>query len=245
LYRKVAANLPLDQVRVIMPTSIGLGFSSKIPASDHTLDNHIRWINTVLKELKLTELVYAGQDWGGPIGMGALSLSPELLKGAVILNTGLNAPSISVDLSPAHATVKTPLVGELILEVFASIFENLARVQGDPESWTDELVELYGKPVYDSGNAKAPLAMMRMVTDGPDHPSASALRKIEEYVKGLDIPAEIVWGMNDPILAKTLPVMKSNFPDARVIETSAGHFLQEEVPEEIAEALIRVISEVK
>ncbi|GIS32649.1 MAG: hypothetical protein Ct9H90mP4_05630 [Gammaproteobacteria bacterium] len=184
LYRKVAANLPLDQVRVIMPTSIGLGFSSKIPASDHTLDNHIRWINTALKELKLTELVYAGQDWGGPIGMGALSLSPELVKGAVILNTGLNAPSISVDLSPAHATVKTPLVGELILEVFASIFENLAGVQGDPESWTDELVELYGKPVYDSGNAKAPLAMMRMVTDGPDHPSASALRKIEEYVKG-------------------------------------------------------------
>ena len=245
LYRKVAANLPLDQVRVIMPTSIGLGFSSKIPASDHTLDNHIRWINTALKELKLTELVYAGQDWGGPIGMGALSLSPELLKGAVILNTGLNAPSISVDLSPAHATVKTPLVGELILEVFASIFENLARVQGDPESWTDELVELYGKPVYDSGNAKAPLAMMRMVTDGPDHPSASALRKIEEYVKGLDIPAEIVWGMNDPILVKTLPVMKSNFPDARVTETSAGHFLQEEVPEEIAEALMRVISEVK
>ena len=143
------------------------------------------------------------------------------------------------------ATVKTPLVGELILEVFNSIFENLARVQGDPESWTDELVELYGKPVYDSGNAKAPLAMMRMVTDGPDHPSASALRKIEEYVKGLDIPAEIVWGMNDPILAKTLPVMKSNFPDARVIETPAGHFLQEEVPEEIAEALMRVISEVK
>ena len=245
LYRKVAANLPLDQVRVIMPTSIGLGFSSKIPASDHTLDNHIRWINTVLKELKLTELVYAGQDWGGPIGMGALSLSPELLKGAVILNTGLNAPSISVDLSPAHARVKTPLVGELILEVFASIFENLAGVQGDPESWTDELVELYGKPVYDSGNAKAPLAMMRMVTDGPDHPSNGALRKIEEYVKGLDIPAEIVWGMNDPILAKTLPVMKSNFPDARVTETSAGHFLQEEVPKEIAEALMRVISEVK
>ena len=51
--------------------------------------------------------------------------------------------------------------------------------------------------------------------------------------------------MNDPILAKTLPVMKSNFPDARVTETSAGHFLQEEVPEEIAETLMRVISEVK
>ena len=33
LYRKIVENLPLDKVRVIMPTSPGLGFSSKIPAS--------------------------------------------------------------------------------------------------------------------------------------------------------------------------------------------------------------------
>ena len=57
LYRKVAEELPTDRVRVIMPTLVGLGFSSKIPASEHTLDNHIRWINDVLEQLQLTELV--------------------------------------------------------------------------------------------------------------------------------------------------------------------------------------------
>ncbi len=62
LYRKVAEELPTDRVRVIMPTLVGLGFSSKIPASEHTLENHIRWINSVLEQLQLTELVYAGQD---------------------------------------------------------------------------------------------------------------------------------------------------------------------------------------
>ena len=244
LYRKVVENLPLDKVRVILPTSLGLGFSSKIPASMHTADNHIRWINTVLKELELSELIYAGQDWGGPIGMGALALSPNLLKGAVLLNTGWNAPTEEMDLSPAHATVKTPIVGEMIIEVVFSIFERLKGVQGDPNSWTPEIAELYGKPVYDSGNYKAPLAMMRMVPDGPNHASAPALRKIEEYVQSLEIPAEIVWGMNDPILGKGLSIMKANFPDAPVTETPAGHFLQEEVPLEIAEALIRVISKI-
>ena len=34
--------------------------------------------------------------------------------------------------------------------------------------------------------------------------------------------------------------MKANFPDAPVTETAAGHFLQEEVPQEIAEAIQRV-----
>ena len=244
LYRKVVDGLPLDKVRVIMPTSPGLGFSSKIPASEHKLENHIRWINTALSELKVKELVYAGQDWGGPIGMGALSLSPGLLKGAVLLNTGFNAPTMNIDLSPAHATVKTPIIGELILEVFFSIFERLGGVQGDPESWTPEVAELYGKPLFDNVNAKAPLAMMRMVTDGPNHPSTPAMIQIEEYVKTLDIPSEIVWGMKDPILGKALTRMQQNFPDAPVIQTDAGHFLQEEVPIEIANALIRVIDKV-
>ena len=244
LYRKVVDGLPLDKVRVIMPTSPGLGFSSKIPASEHKLENHIRWINTALSELKVKELVYAGQDWGGPIGMGALSLSPGLLKGAVLLNTGFNAPTMNIDLSPAHATVKTPIIGELILEVFFSIFERLGGVQGDPESWTPEVAELYGKPLFDNGNAKAPLAMMRMVTDGPNHPSTPAMIQIEEYVKTLDITSEIVWGMKDPILGKALTRMQQNFPDAPVIQTDAGHFLQEEVPIEIANALIRVIDKV-
>jgi len=244
LYRKVVDGLPLDKVRVIMPTSPGLGFSSKIPASEHKLENHIRWINTALSELKVKELVYAGQDWGGPIGMGALSLSPGLLKGAVLLNTGFNAPTMNIDLSPAHATVKTPIIGELILEVFFSIFERLGGVQGDPESWTPEVAELYGKPLFDNGNAKAPLAMMRMVTDGPNHPSTPAMIQIEEYVKTLDIPSEIVWGMKDPILGKALTRMQQNFPNAPVIQTDAGHFLQEEVPIEIANSLIRVLDKV-
>jgi haloalkane dehalogenase len=245
LFRKVAEELPTDRVRVIMPTLVGLGFSSKIPASKHTLDNHIRWINGVLKQLKLTEVVYVGQDWGGPIGMGALARSPDLLKGAVLLNTGFNAPEEEMDLSRAHAIVKTPVVGELMLEVFLSIFERLHRMQGDPDSLPTDVAELYGRPVLESGNAKAPLAMMRMVTDGPDHPSTAAMRVIERYVQGLDIPAEIVWGMNDPILAKALPLMKQNFPDAPVTETEGGHFLQEEVPVEIAAAVLRVIDQVQ
>jgi len=245
LYRKVVEKLPKDRLRLIMPTLVGLGFSSKIPASAHTLDNHTRWINSVLKQLMLTELVYVGQDWGGPIGMGALAQSPGLLKGAVLLNTGFNAPTEPMDLSSTHATVKTPVIGELMLEVFVSIFDQLHKMQGDPDGFSAEVADLYGKPVMESGNAKAPLAMMRMVTDGPDHPSAAAMRVIEQYVRGLNIPAEIIWGMNDPILSKALPMMRKNFPEAPVTETEGGHFLQEEVPGDIATALLRVIDQVQ
>ena len=244
LYRKVVAALPIDQVRVIMPTMVGLGFSSKVPASEHTLLNHTRWMASVLQQLELTELVYVGQDWGGPVGMGALALTPGLLKGAVLMNTGFNAPRKQQDLSQAHATVKTPILGELMLEVFVSIFEQLPNLQGDPNSIPQQVSQLYGRPLAESGNSKAPLALMRMVTDGPDHPSTPQMQMIEEYVAGLDIPAEIVWGLNDPILGKGLPQMKANFPHAPVTETEAGHFLQEEVPGDIAAAVMRVVAKI-
>jgi len=245
LYRKVAEEVPRDRVRLIMPTMVGLGFSSKVPASAHTVDNHMRWINSVLVQLQLTELVYSGQDWGGPVGMGALSLSPALIKGAVLLNTGFGAPTEPVNLSVPHAVVKIPVFGELMLEAIFSIFDGMHRTQGDPDQLTADVANLYGKPVLESGNAKAPLAMMRMVPDGPDHPSTPAMRTIAHYVQGLDIPAEIVWGMRDPILGRGLPAMKQFFPEAPVTETQGGHFLQEEVPVEIASALLRVVDQVQ
>ena len=246
LYRKVVESLPLDSVRAIMPTMVGLGFSTKVPASEHTLDNHMRWMNSVLKTLNLTEVVFVGQDWGGPVGMGALSLSPGVLKGAVVMNTGVRAPRVPMDLSRAHALVKTPLVGELLVEAMSPLFfTRLAEVQGDPATMHPQVMDLFRRPLQDSGNAKATLALMRMVADGPDHASSPALRDIERYVEGLDIPAELVWGMNDPILARGLPVMQKILPTAPVTETEAGHFLQEEVPEIIAAAVLRIVERVQ
>ena len=245
LYRKIAAELKNESIRLIMPTMVGLGFSSKIPSQQHTLDNHMHWMGSVLAQLQLESLVYVGQDWGGPVGMGALTLNPGLLKGVVILNTGLNAPQEAANLSVPHALAKTPILGELLLEVLVSMFDRLPNMQGEPGSMPPEVLRLYEQPVIDSGNRKAPLTLMRMVTDGPDHPSAAPMRIIEDYAVSLDIPAEIVWGMNDPILAKALPTVRAIFPEASVIETSAGHFLQEEVPGEIAEAVMRVVTEVK
>lgn len=245
LYRKVAEELPKDQFRLIMPTMVGLGFSSKVPADQHTLENHMRWMTEALAQLQISEAIYVGQDWGGPVGMGAMARSPGLMQGAVVMNTGFIAPTEKRDLSSAHAMVKTPIVGEMALEVFGSIFDRLPGAQGDPESMPEDVLALYGQPVEESGNAKAPVALMRMVPDGPDHPSATQMREIEGYVAGLDIPVEIVWGVNDPILGPALATMQASFPNAPTTETQAGHFLQEEVPGEIARAVLRVASQLQ
>ena len=245
LYRKVVEHLPLDRVRVIMPTLVGLGFSSKVPVSMHTAANHNRWINAALQQLGLEQVIYVGQDWGGPIGIGALALSPGMVKGIVIMNTAIRVTEVKTSLSKIHNLMKTPIVGEFLGNVRNAIFRGLHRPQHDPASMSQPVKDLYARPVRESGNHKAPLAMMRMVPDGPDHPSTPVMRELVPFVRGLDVPVEIVWGINDPILGGAVPAMLENFPNARVTETPAGHFLQEEVPEVIAEAVLRVFDQVR
>lgn len=245
LYRKIWQELPTHRMRLIMPTMVGLGFSTKVPASQHTLENHIRWMNAALRQLDLGGVVYVGQDWGGAVGLGALMRSPELLKGMVILNTGWTAPKEKFELSRPHAIAATPIVGELLLENVVSVFDRIHEAQGDPASIPPEVAALYARPVRESGNIKGPLALMRMVPTGPDHPTSPLMGKVEAYAKTVKVPTEIVWGMRDPILARILPVMTEMYPEARVTETQAGHFLQEKVPVEIAEAIERVVATVE
>jgi haloalkane dehalogenase len=79
-----------------------------------------------------------------------------------------------------------------------------------------------------------------MVPTGSPHPSIGLLEESEHWARGFKGPVALVWGMRDPILGRSLKRMREVFPGAPVTETAAGHFLQEEVPEVLAEAILQV-----
>jgi len=69
------------------------------------------------------------------------------------------------------------------------------------------------------------------------HPSMEPLRRCQAFVEGFTGPTAIVWGDRDPILGRLRGRVQKLMPNARVTATAAGHFLQEEVPLEIADAV--------
>ena len=245
LNRQVADALPRDQFRIIMPTMVGLGFSSKTPASDITFENQVRWMNAALTALDLEDVIFVGHDWGGPIGMAALARSPELAKGAVILNTVLDAPHKPRKVSGPLRIVLTPIVGEFFLEGFSSAFSFMPGLQADPASMPDNVIDLYQRPVMESGNSKGPLAIARMAVTHPDHPDFQQFLDIETYTNAWDHPTEIVWGTKDPILGEKVDDMRAVFPKAEVFEIPFGHFLQEEAPADVAASIQRVLSKIQ
>lgn len=241
LYRRIMAQLAGANLRCIVPDLIGLGFSSKPERlDDHTLAKHAEWLGALIDQLQLEGLIFVGQDWGGPIGLRALADRPQLLRGLILLNTAITPPPPNFKPTPFHKFANMPLVSDIAFRLFQFPQIVLHRVQGDPTSIRGDVAAAYRYPLRQFKNRIAPLALARMVPTSHTHPSIAHLEKCQHLAESFQGPAEIVWGKKDPILGRLLRRMRQILPQAKVTETEAGHFLQEEVPELIAAAIVRV-----
>jgi len=245
LYRKVANALAGDRLRLVMPDLIGLGFSDRPrSAGEHTLDAHARWLGALVDGLPLRGFVFVGHDWGGPIGLRALADRPAAVRGLVILNTVVGPPRAGFRPTRFHRFARVPLVSDVAFRLLGFPQNALHRVQGDPASIRGEVARAYRFPLRRVRDNAAPLALARMVPDGrPGHPSREPLERVQAFVTSFAGPIAIVWGDRDPILGRLRKRIESLLPRAAVTRTEAGHFLQEEVPAEIAAAIRSVAAD--
>lgn len=241
LYRKVAAVLHdldlTEQLRLVVPDLIGLGFSDKPAASAHTLENHGRWMGALVETLNLRDIILVVQDWGGPIGvLGAA----ERMAGLVVLNTVLSEPKPGFRPTAFHRFAATPGVSRVAFQLLGFPQNAMWAAQADRRSIRGQTARAYRYPLRHLTQRAAPLALARMVPNSHQHPSIPALRRVREKVQAFRGPAAIVWGERDPVLGGARGWIQKLLPQAAYTGTGAGHFLQEEVPGAIAEAIASV-----
>ena len=244
LYRKVVAALRADgspPLRLLVPDLIGLGSSDKPrdPAA-HGLARHAGWLGALIDRIDPGPMVVVVQDWGGPIGLGALVDRPDLLAGLVVLNTVLSPPRADFKASAFHRFARLPLLSDLAFRGLGFPQRGMGWAQGDKASVRGDVGRAYRHPLRRFRDRVAPLAMARMVPDSFEHPSIEPLRRVQALVESFHGPAAIVWGDRDPVLGRVRSWIAQLLPQAEVTRTEAGHFLQEEVPDEIAGAVRRV-----
>jgi pimeloyl-ACP methyl ester carboxylesterase len=240
LWRKVIAALP--ELRCVAPDLLGLGLSDKPRrVAEHSVDRHCDAVAELVSALDLTGAVLVVQDWGGPIGAGVGARLPERIAGAVVANTSVLLPDRPKG-TAFHRFARRPLVSDFAFRVLGFPLGSLHRIQGDPASMRGKVARAYRWPLRRLRDRVAPLALARMVPDRPDHPSVPAILRGEAWARSFGGPVALVWGTRDPILGRALKWHEEAFPEAPVTRTDAGHFLQEEVPEELA-AAVRWVAE--
>jgi pimeloyl-ACP methyl ester carboxylesterase len=243
LWRKVvAAVLARDPaLRLIVPDLIGLGLSSKPETAAHTIPNHSAWLGALIDEVVTGPLVVAAQDWGGPISLHAMASRRDRLRGIVLGNTAISPPAPGFKPTLFHRLSQLPVASDVLFRRLGFPLGVLHLSQGDRRSIRGAVAAAYRWPLRHRVDRAAPLALARMVPDSIDrHPSIEHLRVTHELFATAKVPIALVWGMKDPILGRVVNHLERVRPDARVVRTAAGHFLQEEVPVPLAEAIVDV-----
>jgi pimeloyl-ACP methyl ester carboxylesterase len=245
LWRKVVAELLArdESLRLVVPDLIGLGLSSK-PAdlSAHSIVAHSAWLGAMLDQVVPGPLVIAAQDWGGPISLHAMASRMPRLRGIVLGNTAISPPAPDFKPTLFHRLSQLPVASDLLFRRLGFPLGVLHLSQGDRSSIRGAVAKAYRWPLRHRADRAAPLALARMVPDSTDrHPSLDALRVTATCFAGAKVPIALVWGRKDPILGRVINHLERVRPDAKVTRTDAGHFLQEEVPVPLADAIVDVV----
>lgn len=238
LWRKVIERLDPAKFLCVAPDLFGLGLSHKPRRmEEHSLAFHADAVAALMEALDLRDVILVGQDWGGPIGVAAAARAKGRVTALVMGNTALLRPKTPIRTTAFHRFARVPVLSDLVFRGLNFPVPILHRVQGDPSSIRGDVARAYAFPLRRIRDRIAPLALARMVPDREDHPSMPELGRVEEWVRAFRGPAALVWGTKDPILGRALKRMREVLPRAMIEETDAGHFLQEEVPGKLAEAI--------
>lgn len=244
LWRHVIRRLLAENIRVIAPDLVGLGLSTKPRDPNvHTLDLHGRQLVDLVRALNPERLVVAGQDWGGPITGLIAARTDAVVRGAVFANTALRAPTSPPRTTAFHRLSNWPVISDVLFRGLNLPVRFMHRVQGAPESLDATARRAYRYPLRRWRDRAAPLALARMVPTRLDHPTVHTLQEVDAWARAFGGPVRLVWGTRDPILGPALSGMRDLFSDPPVTATDAGHFLQEEVPDVLADAILTVVAE--
>ena len=235
LYRKVIKELG-GQFRCIAMDYPGFGLSERPSAYGYTSAEHALVIGRLVDHLNLDQFIVMGQDWGGPIGMTVALERADRVAGMVFANTWYWPAQGS--LATFSVVMSTPMAQWLILRRNAFVNFIMPRSVATPMEPAVFMTYQDAQPTPEArrGVAEFPRQIRRA------RPMLEQLATNAPKALGSK-PVELVWAMKDPAFGNVavLARWERDFPSAHVTKIeNANHYIQEDAPAELADAVRRV-----
>ncbi|WP_138415302.1 alpha/beta fold hydrolase [Sinomonas gamaensis] len=231
-----AGSDPAHPWRVVAMDQLDMGYSERT-GTFRRLADRINDLGDLTDALGLEGPVFTvGHDWGGAISLGWALAHPQLLAGVVLTNTAVHQPSGS-KIPPALQLALHPAVhgwGTTTSDAFVRVTLALARPPLPADIRRAYMAPYRGARRRDGvGNFVADIPV-----DASD-PSFPALEGVAEGLRGLAVPALMLWGPRDPIFSdRYLKDLIGRLPQADVHRfEGAGHLLAED--RDIAEPIFQ------
>ncbi len=239
LYRHLIRELSKSH-RVIAPDHLGFGLSEKPETADYRPEAHARRLETLIERLGLRDLVLAVHDFGGPIGLSYAIAHPENVRGLVLFNSWMW--SLAGTSAEKMSRLMSGAMGRFLYErLNFSPRVLLPMLFGDRSKLTKDIHRHYLDVFPTPTTRHAPWVFARELGESGDWYEALWQRRERIAEK----PALLLWGMKDSAFGPdALARWRGALPEARVVELAeAGHFVQEEAPEEAIREIGGFLSE--
>jgi haloalkane dehalogenase len=233
LYRNIIPALS-DRFRCLALDYPGFGLSKARPGFTYTPEEHASVVETFVKQLELSAVTLMVQDWGGPIGFAVAMRNPERFRAFIIGNTFAWPVNGDPHFERFSKTMGGPIGGFFIRH--ANAFVNLMVPVGVKRHRVPrEVMQAYRRP-FSTKASRLPTRVFAREILG----SRAFLQQVADGLERLgERPALILWGDRDVAFrAAERERFERAFPNHRtIILDGAGHFIQEDAPDEIASAI--------
>jgi haloalkane dehalogenase len=237
LYRRMIPILAAAGHRVICPDLVGFGRSDKpTRIEDHTYSRHVEWMRALAFDvLDLQRVTLVGQDWGGLIGLRMAAENSERFARIVVANTGL--PTGDHPMPEVWWRFREVVRGQPDLQVGWFVAAGCVR------PITDAVRAAYDAPFPDEAYKTGPRAMPGLIPTTPDDPASEANRAAWKTLCDSMTPMLVAFSDSDPMTGAMAPIFAGQMRGAQGVDhptvKNAGHFLQEDAGEDLAEAINR------
>jgi haloalkane dehalogenase len=240
LYRKMIPLLAASY-RVIAMDFVGFGRSDKPGAKkDYSFHLHRDTLISFIRALDLENITLVVQDWGGLIGLTVASEMPERFWRLVIMNTGL--PTGEGPISKGFLRWRRFAEKVSDLPIGRVIRMGLADGARIPK----EVIAAYEAPFPDRSYKAGARVWPLLVPMRPDDPGAGEMRRARGVLSEWSKPVLVMFSDSDPITRGGDEVFRELIPTAKeesqIVIEGAGHFLQEEEGEKIAQHILEFIA---
>jgi len=235
IWRRIIPKLKTNY-KITAVDLLGCGASDKPLDIEYSIINHARLLKEFVEQTDLGKVHFIGHDIGGGIGQRFAVEYPEFLTKLTLIN------SVGYDYWPVQPIVimRTPIIRQFAMAALdlGSFRMIVKRGLYHKENLTLELMDLFWKPMKTKEGRKAFLHFAASLNN-------KHLLEIENELKNLQIPVLILRGSHDPYLSWDIAArLHNDIPGSRLeIIRNSGHFMQEDEPEKIVQALTKFIQE--
>jgi haloalkane dehalogenase len=243
LWRNVIPHLA-DQGRCIAPDLIGMGDSDKLVASgpeSYRFVEHRRYLDALLDALAVRRHVtLVVHDWGSALGFDWANRHRDAVH-AIAYMEAIVRPVTWADWPEMARMIfqglRSPAGDEMILDKNVFIERILPAAVLRPLSDTE--MEVYRRPFRDAGEARRPtLTWPRQIPiDGAPADVTEIVERYGAWLSGSDVPKLFVNADPGSILIGAQREFCRRWPNQQEITVRGSHFVQEDSPDEIGQAI--------